>query len=156
MNTNWHELKENIYFEDGSLRDIYVFDTNLENWKKWVDFVNKNYEVEFFNGETEQKSSAIDFSVIERFWFEKDKCVNRSTIKIGEININCHFFKIDEFENDISAKEFNSIKDHELLIDYMRNISRIFDKKVFLTWEGAPEFILVEVSKSEILMKYEK
>lgn len=68
MNTNWHELKENIYFEDGSFRDIYVFDINLEEWKKWVNFVNQNYEIEFAYGETEQRTSSIDFSAVKKFW----------------------------------------------------------------------------------------
>jgi hypothetical protein len=47
---NWKRLKEEVYFEDGSLRDIYIFDTSIEDWKKWVDLVNREYRVSFYNG----------------------------------------------------------------------------------------------------------
>ena len=156
MSTNWHELKENIYFDDGSFLDIYAFDITLEDWKKWVDFVNQTYEVEFVYGETEQKLSSIEFSRVKEVWFDNDKFVNLSTVKIGGLNINCHFFQIDEFENDISPKEFKNLNDHNLLIDYMKKLAKVFNKKIFLTLEGAPHFVLIEVSESEILLKYEK
>lgn len=93
MNTDWHELKENIYFEDGSFRDIYAFDINIEDWKNWVVFVNQTYEVEFVYGEASQTVSSIEFSTVKDFWFDKDKFVNLSIIKVGGLNINCHFFK---------------------------------------------------------------
>lgn len=156
MNTNWHELKEHIYFEDGSLRDIYAFDINLEDWKKWVDFVNQHYEVKFVFGGRKSKTSLIEFSKVKAVWSDTEKFVNRSTVKIGELNINCHFFQIDEFENDISPKEFKTLSDHKLLIEYMKKLSQVFNRKIFLTLEGAPQFVLIEVSESEILLKYEK
>ena len=150
MNTNWHELKENIYFEDGSFRDIYIFDINLEEWEKWVNFVNQNYEVEFIYGETEQRTSSINFSAVKKFWVGKSEFGNRATVKIGKININCHFFASDEFENDVLPKEFKSLDDHKLLTDYLKELSGIFNKKVFLTWENSPEFVLLEVLNSEM------
>ena len=150
MKTNWHELKEQIYFEDGSFRDIYVFDINLEEWENWVNFVNQNYEVEFVYGETEQRTFSIDFSAVKKYWSTKDAFGNFATVKIGEININCHFFMPSEFENDISPKEFKSLDDHKLLTDYLKELSTIFNKKVLLTWENSPEFVLLEVLNSEI------
>lgn len=66
------------------------------------------------------------------------------------------FFQIDEFENDISPKEFKNLNDHNRLIEYMKKLAKVFNKKSFLTLEGAPEFVLMEVSESEILLKYEK
>ena len=43
----WQYLKNKLYFVDGSLRDIYVKDVSREDWEKWINFVNENYEVEF-------------------------------------------------------------------------------------------------------------
>lgn len=153
MNTNWHELKEKIYFEDGSFRDIYVFDINLKYWENWVDFVNQHYEVEFVNGETEQKTPSIDFSAVKKYWSTKDASGNFATVKISGININCHFFASDEFENDILPEEIKSFKEHEHLAKYLISISRIFNKKVFLTDESAPHFVLLEVFDSQISVK---
>lgn len=152
MNTNWHEIKEQIYFEDGSFRDIYAFDISLEEWERWVDFVNQNYEVEFVYRETEQRTSSIDFSAVKKFWAGKDEFGNSATVKIGELNINCHFFSSDEFENDVLPEEFKSLDDHTILTDYLQELSTIFKKKVFLTLENSPEFVLLEVLNSEISM----
>ncbi len=153
MNTNWHELKEKIYFEDGSLRDIYVFDINIDDWENWADFVNQNYEVEFECGETQVKTSSINFSIVKNAWFDQTQSRSGLTIKIGRLNINCHFFSSEEFENDILPKEFKSLEDHELLMDYLKELSRIFNKKVFLTLESSPEFVLLEVFNSEMSVK---
>lgn len=152
MNTSWHELKEKIYFEDGSWRDIYAFDINSEDWKKWCDFVNENYDVEFFSAETNQKSDSIDFSIVEKFWSRESKFLNSATVKIGEINIKCHFFGQDEFENDISPKEINSLENHLKLVKYLKEVSRIFNKRVFLTEENVSRIVLLEIFGSEVLI----
>lgn len=143
-------MKEKIYFEDGSFRDIYAFKITLEDWEKWINFVNQNYKVEFSCGETEKKSSLIDFSSVKKFWSEDKGFINFAIVKIGGININCHFFTPEEFENDILPKEFKSFDDHKFLIDYLEQVSRIFNKKVFLTEENSPEFVLLKVFNSEI------
>jgi hypothetical protein len=45
MDNSWEKIKENIYFLDGSLRDIYKNETTENDWKKWIDYVNKNYKI---------------------------------------------------------------------------------------------------------------
>ena len=42
MTIDWRELKNKIYYLDGSLRDIYIHGTTRDDWQKWVDFVNEN------------------------------------------------------------------------------------------------------------------
>ena len=74
MNTVWHELKEKIYFEDGSLRDIYAFDINLRDWEKWVAFVNQNFQVEFLDKETDTNE------IRDRFFSRQEVLVRRIRI----------------------------------------------------------------------------
>jgi hypothetical protein len=45
---SWENLKNKVYFLNGSLRDIYVRDTTKEDWQKWSDFVNANYKTSFY------------------------------------------------------------------------------------------------------------
>lgn len=153
MNLNWDELKEKVYFEDGSFRDIYVFEINVESWKKWAEFVNQNYEVEFLDRATDRKTSLINFSEVEEFWNGTKESGKLATVKIDGININCHFFSPGEFENDILPKEINSLQAHERLTSYLKDVSRIFNKKVLLTDENAPEFVLLEIDSSEVSIK---
>jgi hypothetical protein len=52
----WKELKEKVYYLDGSLRDIYIHNTTKEDWKIWADFVNEHYRIShhFFETDTDE------------------------------------------------------------------------------------------------------
>lgn len=147
---NWQDLKEQIYFEDGSFRDIYAFNLTYDDWRKWCDFVNQNYEVEFIDKQTDEKQSSINFSEVDAFWQKKSESVKLATIKLGEINVNCHFFVVDEFENDITPNEIKSLEDHKILIDYLKNLSKLFNRQIYLTCENSPDLVLIETSNSAV------
>ena len=65
---NWTELKEKIYYWDGSWRDLYILQTNLADNLKWTNYVNENYRIDWFNGLTQTNEKKIDFEVIKEFW----------------------------------------------------------------------------------------
>ncbi len=142
---NWDKLKENIYYRDGSFRDIYVLNTILSDNKKWVDYVNDNYRIEFFNTQTQVNESKIDFKIITAYWNgSEDVCVT-AKIFIDNIQINNHFFTPTEFENDIDPKEINTIKDHKTVVEYMKNLSNLLQKPVILTPENSSDIVLIKV-----------
>lgn len=147
---NWTNLKDKIYYWDGSWRDIYVLQTNRDDWKIWVDYVNKNYRIEWFNGKADKDENQIDFSVIEGFWSGDHDLCSSAKVFIDKIQINAHFFDDSEMENDIDPREFNSIDDHNKLIKYMSDISILLDKEVILTPENENETVLLKVIKDNI------
>jgi len=151
---NWIELKDKIYYCDGSLRDIYVLQTNIEDNKKWTDFVNENYTVKWFNGLAQTDERKIDFEVIKGYFNGEHKLCSSASIFIDKIQINNHFFIDTEIENDISPKEIKSIDDHNKLIRYMTELSKVLDKKVILTPENEVETILISVNKDEITINF--
>lgn len=51
--------KEQIYFENGFLRDIYVHNTNMQDWKTWIEWVNIKYFEEFHDAETDINTDNI-------------------------------------------------------------------------------------------------
>lgn len=65
---NWDALRREVYYIDGSFRDIYVFETSRRDWEKWVDFVNDNYSVTFYNGLTDKEEQQINKEVVFDFW----------------------------------------------------------------------------------------
>lgn len=69
---DWRTLKSKIYFEDGSLRDIYVFGRDIHDWRKWADLVNEKYKVEFYDAKTELTKNKIDFETVEECWTQKE------------------------------------------------------------------------------------
>ena len=150
METSWEELKERVYFEDGTLRDVYVFDVTRGDWADWAEFVNASYEVEFIDRESETTEPRIDFEAVKDYWTGRSALVKMASVKLGKVKVNCHFFTPDEFECDIAPEEFTALEDHERFIEYLKKLSELFDKKVLLSEEGAPEFGLLEATASSV------
>lgn len=51
---NWKDLKDKIYYWDGSWRDIYVQESTRDDWENWINLVNANYKIDWYNGKTER------------------------------------------------------------------------------------------------------
>lgn len=147
---DWEILKNRIYTWDGSWRDIYVRESSVNDWKKWVELVNKNYRIEWHNGKTKRDETQIDFNVIKEYWNGNSALISTANVFIDNIQINAHFFDNSEIENDIDPREFKSIEDHHKLIEYLKIVSMICGKPVFVTPENCPEIILIRVEKGEV------
>ncbi|SIR50971.1 hypothetical protein [Pontibacter lucknowensis] len=144
---NWKSIKEEIYYEDGSLRDIYVFDTNKEDWKAWGSLINEKYKVEFFNGRTQQVEDRINVEELLKYFSapEDFKDVNKARIKLGKVTIICQLHYESEMESDIDPKEVKSEEDHHAILEYLKTVASTLKKKVVVTSEMEPEDILLEV-----------
>ncbi|MCC9073841.1 hypothetical protein LNQ49_19850 [Flavobacterium sp. F-65] len=147
---NWAELKKNIYYVDGSLRDIYIKNTDIVDNEKWCEFVNNNYVINWFNGIREINEDKIDFESVKGYLNNNHNLCSSASVYIEKIRINNHFFIDEEIENDISPNEINTIQDHEKIIKYMTELSILLNKPVILTPEGTEKEILIRVTKNGI------
>ncbi len=147
---DWSTLKKEIYYRDGSLRDIYVLQTNFEDHEQWINLVNELYTVRWFNGLTQKEEQKINFEVVKGYLKAEHDLSSSASIFIDKIQINNHFFRIHEIENDISPKEINSIQDHEKIIKYMVAVSTHLNKPIMLTPENEPEKILIHVINNKV------
>ena len=147
---NWTELKEKIYYWDGSWRDIYVLEASLDDNLSWTNYINGNYRIEWFNGSTQKDEDKTDFEVIRQFWNGNHDLCSTVKVFIEHIQINNHFFVPNEIENDIDPREINSIEDHEKIVKYMIDLSKLLDKAIILTPENDKEIVLMKVSKDNI------
>ena len=157
---NWEELKEKIYYWDGSWRDIYIKNTTKADWKKWTDFVNQNYRIEWFNERTGQVETKIDFDVILEYWDGNENLCSTANVFIDKIQINAHFFISEEIENDIDPREIITIEDHYKIVNYMTELSVLLGKTVILTPENEPMIstpensaVLLEVQGDKLIIK---
>ncbi len=150
---NWIDLKNKVYYWDGSWRDIYVLGTSRSDWSKWVDYVNNNYTIKWFNGRLDKDEIKIDFNVIEEFWNGNHDYCSTATVFIDNIQVNAHFFDDSEIENDIDPRECNSCEDHNKIIKYMTDLSVLLDKEVILTPENENKIVLIRVYKDDIKYK---
>ncbi|GAB3833520.1 hypothetical protein [Hymenobacter jeollabukensis] len=148
---DWNQLKEEIYYVDGSLLDIYVLNTTAEDWWRWVELVNANYSVTFSGLDSGQTQDWIDFAVVERMWAKpEEREWSTARIQLRNFTINCLFFWEGDIENDIDPKDFQSIEDHEALLLYLQRVSEALQKPVRLTPENTEEMALIEVNGSDV------
>jgi hypothetical protein len=148
---NWQEIKQNVYHEDGSLRDIYVNDTTLEDWRKWIDFVNQNYLVKVYSATAEL--NFIDFQHVKNYFKSDSDDTSGLTAVIflkTDIEINCHFFWEGEIENDFQPGEIQTYEQHLAILKYLKDISRRLEKKVILTAESMKDIILIEIEGDNV------
>ena len=88
---NWRFLKENVHFCDGSWRDVYVQNVQVTDWQKWVEYVNRTYRVEWYNGLTEQIETQINFEVIRQYWEGEHDLCSSGSVFLNTIKLNVHF-----------------------------------------------------------------
>ena len=146
----WQDLKKNVYYLDGSLRDIYINNVTNIDWQVWTDFVNKNYKTSFHVYEKSITTDKIDFSVVLDYWKGNKDSSCMATVFVDDIIIKAYFFDSEQIENDLTPTEINSIDDHDKLLNYLTKLSKVLNKQVILTPENEVENILVAIDKDEV------
>lgn len=154
MKRNWKDIKW-IFEPDGALRDIYVQEVSLNDWRKVIDLINQNYKVNYGDTGEYKDTNQIDKDyVIEYLTDETGEIESKSaSISLGKIWINCHFFLEDQIEFDIDPKEVKSIEDFELIEDFMLEISKSIDNQITLTDENNPKFPLIKIDTNKGINK---
>lgn len=132
---------------DGSLRDIYVFDTSIAIWNRFLDLLyDSSYQCQCFsNGD-----------VVTHFRsFQQIKEVQLShktllTISLSEgATINCHFFVEDEIEMDMDPRDFQSESNVLILEKFLTWLSCSLDRQVTLTHENSPDHQIYKVNSAD-------
>lgn len=132
---NWQDLKKYVYHEDGSLRDVYIRNSGIDDWKRWIEFVNSKYNLSFEIGD-KIASNRISFDPVTKFWNDPKSERPKARIYLGHITVHSYFFGVDEIDNDIDPSEIQTLKDHELIVAYLMAISKALGKPVELTEEN--------------------
>ena len=148
---NWDELRNGMYHIDGSWRDIYVLNTTKEDWHRWIEYVNTNYEVSWYADDYNSGIAVdtIDSQFINCRWDSKH-CATTVSVLLGKVQINCHFFTESQIENDIDPREIKSLDDHKRVMEYMKSVYNLLGKEVILTEENSEDAIWIKVNGNDI------
>jgi hypothetical protein len=106
---DWQKLEENIYYLDGSLRDIYIHGTTKEDWFVWSNFVNENYKTLFLNPENKEIEDKIDVTKAFEYLEYPDESRCNASVFIDDIQVQAYFFAEEEIENDITPEEIDQL-----------------------------------------------
>lgn len=147
----WGIIKNKLYYLDGSLRDILVFNMHNEEWYKWINYVNIMHKVKFKNYYNEVCLDYIDYNLLKSIWGNDGESVHYyALINLGKVIVNCYFNSSDSLDQDISPIQIKSILEHEELVKYLQDISFLLNKEVYFTEEMNENAILMKVKKDKV------
>lgn len=143
---------ETVFKNDGSLRDIYILSTKLEDWQLFLDFIKEEkWKVEFYKDS--QRTNYIGFNAAELF-IKKKNYVTKMTVILEGLSVNCHFFSEDEIELDIDPVEVNSISRAESIFYFMVELANRLNREVRITPENLPNHSLVRCRPKTSTIEY--
>ncbi len=128
------EPAKGAFYIDGSLRDIYIFGTDEQDWQKFLTFLcTSSYPLEFIiAGEQQPIPDRIEdvFSLVHS---------QGGVLYIDEehLALHCYFSTSEEIELDLDPRNMHTEQQISRLLDFMHKIGRLLNKTVVLTPENA-------------------
>lgn len=128
------QKEEREAFEgDGSLRDIYVLNTDADDWDSCISYVQSRYRTEFT---ADNEPLPFPEGIGEVFRLRDEKALTLR-IDLNGVSINTHFFTEEEIEFDIDPREVDSSSAAEDVLSFMSDLGNLLSKEVVLTPENA-------------------
>lgn len=121
-----------FWHPEGSLRDVYVIATKLEDWINFIRFAQGFQHQYSFDHE------------VQPLWPVEQIFANREaphllSININGIFINCHFFIVEEIELDIDPREVNGPAQHHAILEFIAAMAKALQRPAVLTRENEPD-----------------
>jgi hypothetical protein len=128
---------------DGSLRDIYILDTSIDDWALvWQVLIAESGRLAF---EVDGVAGTPPADVREAFGLRASHSVIAS-YRLGKQRLNCHFFVEDEVEFDLDPRDVDGPAEAERLAQFLVVLGRTTSKEVRLTAENGREAIIARYS----------
>ena len=132
----------------GALREIYVLETNGQDWQFFLPFLQTSpYSVEFLiDGEPRPLPERVEdlFALTQNY---PVICIDRERLRV-----HCYCFAEEGMEFDVSAQDFqDEATIGEMvarLLDFIRTIGQVLHKVIILTPESAADFPLFRYDPS--------
>ncbi|PGS49177.1 hypothetical protein [Bacillus sp. AFS041924] len=147
-----NEVLDKVFFVDGSLRDIYVLDVNLDDWQKLIEWLRlSDWAIQFY---IDGQKNTNKITNVSKIFEEKKKKSVLMSININGVLINCHFVVEDEIEFDINPKEVIGLSEASSVFKFMSKLSNVLGKEIMLTEENFLEHPLVTVKSDGTLLMH--
>jgi hypothetical protein len=150
---NWKNI-EWIFEKDGALRDIFVQNATISDWKNVVDLFNSEYKLTFGTYK-DNLTDRIDFSYVETMFADEtgELEIKSATIDLSGIIVKCYFVLENQIEFDINPTEIKTELEFNKIMDFMESISTKLEKQITLCGENQPEFPLIKIDTKNGIKK---
>jgi len=137
----WHNLKSH-FEQDGSLRDIIVTSNDKITWSLFFTALKSaEYSHVFTHGGVVR---ALPDS-IDSIWNLQSSEPTLLSVQVGDMLINCHFFKSYEIEFDLDPKDIKSKSDFSLLLNFLSWLNKSIKSSVLVTHENSRDEVILSI-----------
>jgi hypothetical protein len=116
MRPKFHDVA-GLWESDGSLRDIYVQNTEAVHWDRF-DRLLSQYECSYTHD-----GVAAPFPGSHSVLGNREGSHMLSILLDGPVAICCHFFIAEQLELDISPREVTGPVEHDEMLSFVANLS---------------------------------
>jgi hypothetical protein len=135
---SWSEAAPD--FDDGGLRDIYVFGTTPEDWETAYRFLIARYPHLFRLDGVEVVAPPHVHPILGA---AHDAAVLLA-LHVDGLHVNCHFFTADEIELDLDPREVVDDRSFQAVTLLLSGLGRLLDKRAVLTYENSEDAVILE------------
>jgi hypothetical protein len=146
------EICEADFRSDGSLRDIYITRSTLEDWRLLYPFLRDYPDAEYM---VDGIAHPIPNSVDEVFFVRSSGCP-MLRLRVGRALIVFHFFDENEIECDFSPNEITSQADLDTLLVFIRQLGEMTHKPVAITQENSPDLPFIIYAPERKMFELQK
>lgn len=129
--------------EFGELRDILVFDTDLRDWQRVLDYVRTLPRAGSFTLDADPAALPDSASAIFAL---REQAVTSLGIDVADVAVIAHFFDPSEIELDFDPRDVKTEDQRAALLAFMQALADLLDKPVFVAPEGSHAEILHRVA----------
>jgi hypothetical protein len=130
-----------LWLVDGTLRDVYVFNTSAADWDALM-LLAKAYPHEYTQDGVAQPLPGATTLLQDR------EHSHLLSVLAGSVRINCHFFMPEEIELDIDPKEITGATEHRDVLEFLERLSQATQKDTVVTPENSPEIPLLHYNQA--------
>ena len=142
MNRPRWESSKHLWHADGSLRDLYIRETSLADWRRLMEVV-AGYKCEYlFDGRPSPLPK------VEEIFKNRDR-THLLRIHVGSVTVNSHFFVPEEIELDIDPREIRGPQEHAEVLMFLENVAHKLNKPIILAPENTPDRPYVSYQPSQ-------
>lgn len=132
---SWEDVAADFQ-PDGALRDIYVLNANLDDWRAVLEHLGSGpYGARLDDAPPGPLPDAAEL-------FGEARRVLR--FSVAGMEVCCHFFLVEELEFDLEPREVTR-ENYPHLLDLMRTLVRVTGKPAILTYENMQRGVIIRV-----------
>ncbi len=133
---SWDEAAPD-FARDGSLRDIYVLGTTVEDWERALGAVRERYAPLRFTAGGEP--AALPERAADIFPLREHGTAPLLSFEVGGTLVTCHFFTPEEIEFNIDPGDVTGQDRLEAIADFLRRLAGVVGRPALLTPENLPQ-----------------